>query len=294
MRFYTLMTIFLALGLLTGCGEDVGGRNGRRAPQATTQGASDRGDANLISSHMHRLRATAPIPTYLQEIEFTLSNTLPPGLRTIPLMEIDDEGTHGMNVMTMRDSRPSTTCGIGENFKGIDARINDCRLKNNDSALWNGYLSGASGEGSWKLVALTTRGKEIWQDVRTGMVWSDNEATGNWCMASGNNQEASLDISTDCKTLGETKNLCSEISTDGIGTNIRWRLPTRNDFLQADLNGLRFVMSHGDEFGFWTATMQSGIPGRTHAWVYYPGQGTLEAQALTSVRGVRCVGAPVN
>ena len=294
MRFYTLMTTFLVLGQLMGCGEDVGGRNGRRALETTTQGANNNGNTNLISSHMHRLRATAPIPTYLQEIEFTLSNTLPPGLRTIPLMEIDDEGTHAMNVMTMQDSRPSTICGVGINLKGIDARINDCRLKNIDSALWNGYLSGASGEGSWQLVALTSRGKEIWLDIRTGMVWSDAEATGNWCMASGNAQEASLDIATDCKNMGENKNLCHDMNIDGIGSNIRWRLPTRNDYLQADLNGLRFVMPLGDELGFWTATMQSGKPGRTHAWVYYPEQGTLEAQVLTSVRGIRCIGAPVN
>lgn len=295
MKFHALAAIIFLLLALVGCGDDIAsGSNRRGGLERNNQGATGEGESQLINSHMHRLRASAPILSYSQEIALTLSNTLPSGLRRVPLMELDDEGTHGKNVVTMAQSRPSVECGMGEAFKGIDGRINDCNSKNGTKAIWNGYLSGAAGEGTWKLVALTATGRETWIDLKTGMVWSDVIASGNWCKASGNTQESMIGVDTDCSVVGEGDSFCFGASSDGFGNNIQWRLPTRNDYLQADINGLRFVLKQGGSTGFWTATMVSKSLGRGEAWVYYPEQGTLSSGELTSSRQVRCIGIAVN
>lgn len=293
MKFRALAGSILLLSTLIGCGDDIASRSNRRGGlERNSQGATGDEVNQLINSQMHRLRASAPILSYAQETDLSLRNALPSGLRRVPLMELDDEGTHGKNVVIQ--SRPTVECGIGEAFTGIDARINDCHLKNATNSLWNGYLSGAAGEGSWKLVSLTSTGKETWIDLKTGMVWSDVVASGNWCKASGNTQESMIGVDTDCSVVGEGDSFCYGASSDGFGKNIQWRLPTRNDYLQADINGLRFVLKKGGSTGFWTATMVSGSVGRDEAWVYYPEQGTLASGELTSSRQVRCIGIAVN
>jgi hypothetical protein len=293
MKFHTLAGLILLFSTLIGCGDDIASSSNRRGGlERNNQGATREGQSQLINSHLHRLRASAPILSYAQEIDLTLSNTLPSGLRRVPLMELDDEGTHGKNVVTQ--SRPTVECGVGEAFTGIDGRINDCNSKNGTNSIWNGYLSGAAGEGSWKLVALTSTGRETWVDLKTGMVWSDVVASGNWCKASGNTQESMIGVDTDCSVIGESDSFCYGTNSEGFGNNIQWRLPTRNDYLQADINGLRFVLKQGGSTGFWTATMVSGSLGRGEAWVYNPQQGTLSSGELTSSRQVRCIGIAVN
>jgi hypothetical protein len=72
--------------------------------------------------------------------------------------------------------------------------------------------------------------------------------------------------------------------------NIKWRLPTRNDYLQADLNGIRFVLKTANS-PFWTATMNSASTNRSEAWTYNQSQRTIEKVAMTDLRQVRCIGA---
>lgn len=288
------------LTLLVGC-QDVSSnrRQGTNNNTVITRpGAEGTDGSDSIRSSMHRERG-APVLSYADEIKKTLANDLPETLyRTVPLMEKDDEGSI-KNVITVdRRGRPTTACGLGNSFAGIDARVTDCFQKNGDNSIWEGATYGAAGEGTWKLVQRNNDGDEIWIDGRTGMVWSDiaKNSTGinvfNWCKASGNTQNDTPTESIDCNAISDGINVC-EIVSDEISSQIKWRLPTRNDFLQADLNGSRFVLKKETEVGLWTATMRAGVSGRTEAWVYNSKDGTLSPGTLTTERQVRCIGAPV-
>ena len=288
MHFHAFMSV-LFLSLLLGCGEDISS-NRRLAYERTTQGQE--GNLNLlINSHLHRNRGINMLSS-LAEIELILGANLPSGYRTIPDIRTDDEGTDNGNIITVSaKGRPTAACGVGEAFRGIDARITDCFGKNGEAANWNGTLFGAAGESFWSLVSLTNSGKEIWLDRRTGLVWSDINSSANWCKATGNAQDSSLSPTINCDVEGESSNVCSNALNDTTQANIRWRLPTRNDYLQADLNGLRFVLKTGNTIGSWTATLRAASESRSEAWVYHFNDGTLSAQDMLSLREVRCIGA---
>lgn len=292
----------LGLGLCTllvGCG-DVSSNHKmgtNKNPERSTQGVEgSNGDDNL-RSHIHREKGAAVL-SYAEEITKTISNTLSDkNYRIVPVMETDSEGST-KNVSTVSQiGRPTVTCGVANTFAGIDARITDCFQKNGDKALWEGFRYASAGEGTWKLVALDSN-TEIWFDGRSGMVWSEVKAvaavsTFNWCKASGNQTDESNIGGVDCNSLADKDSICVGLPTLGIENQIRWRLPTRNDFLQADLNGLRFV--HKKEtagVGLWTATMVAGVSGRTDAWIYNSSNGTLSSDKLSTLHSVRCIGAP--
>lgn len=286
------------LTFLVGC-EDVSSnrRLGTNKNPGTILGVEGNG-SDLLPSQMHRKNA-APVITYAEEIVKTLSNALPENLyRTIPLMDTDDEGSSN-NVITRSDlGRATETCGVETEFVGIDARITDCFSKNNEKSIWNGTNFGASGEGIWKLVSRSASGNEIWFDGRTGMVWSDlikkdTLVSFNWCAASGNEQDNTPNETTNCRILGDNVSLCANNSIAGLETQVKWRLPTRNDFLQADLNGSRFVLKKENDQGLWTSTIRAASSGRNEAWVYDSTEGTLAGGKMTDLRQVRCIGTPV-
>jgi hypothetical protein len=273
---------------------------GQNRSERSTQGVEGANGEDNLRSAIHREKGS-PVLSYAQEISKVISRNLPEALyRVVPSMAIDDEGSN-KNVITINNlGRPSVVCGIDGTFPGIDARITDCFQKNRESAIWEGYRYGAAGEGTWKLVSLTSDGEEIWFDGRTGMVWSDLRKKDNgvnvfnWCKASGNTENDTSSEVIDCGILNDqTEQLCVDAVTPGLGDQIKWRLPTRNDYLQADLNGARFVLKKENTQGVWTATMRAGVIGRTEAWVYNSKDGTLFGGNLTSDRQVRCIGAPI-
>lgn len=50
-------------------------------------------------------------------------------------------------------------------------------------------FSSSAGQGSWKLVTRNGANKEVWQDQRTGQLWSSRVTSAmNWCQVSGNVQ----------------------------------------------------------------------------------------------------------
>lgn len=292
----------LGLGLLTllvSCG-DVSSNNKmgtNRNPERSIPGVEGSNGEDNLRSHIHREKG-ATVISYADEILKTIANDLSiKNYRVIPSMEIDSEGS-SKNVTTVTDNgRPTVTCGMADTFSGIDARITDCFQKNGDKALWEGFRFASAGEGTWKLVALDSN-TEIWFDGRTGMVWSEVKKLNdvslfNWCKASGNQEDDSNIGGVDCNSLADKTSICVDSVTTGIGKQIRWRLPTRNDLLQADLNGIRFV--HKKETagtGLWTATMVAGVSGRTDAWIYNSVNGTLLPAPVSSSHSVRCIGTP--
>ncbi len=269
----------LALTALIGCGEDSGGKR-RSLIEADTPGLTT--DVYIVPSQMHRSIETDLLGSYTEINEIT-AGSLPVSYRTVPLMAIDDEGTDAKNVRTRTSlGRPSNDCGMGPGAS-ISARISDCSTLNGARANWN-YVYSSAGESVWRLVT-KIGSSEMWLDIRTGHIWSDVLDTTNWCNASGNVETGAA---VDCKTLG-TNPTCVGKAVLGL-PNIKWRLPTRNDYLQADLNGIRFVLKSAGS-PFWTATLNSASTNRSEAWTYNQSQGTLEKSPLSDLRQVRCIGA---
>jgi hypothetical protein len=289
MQFQSIIPLCCLLLLSIACNDDVArNRKNRKPMERQTQGQNAQVTAALFST-MHRDRGVAPL-THAEEILQTLNNKLPAAYRLIPDMEKDDEGRDGSTIISQsRIGRPQVNCGSGLAFAGIQERIQDCLSKNPGKSLWDGSSFASSGEGQWQLVSLN-QSVEIWQDVRTGLVWSEILSAGNWCQAAGNDQQPNDLVSVNCHLLMEGKSICTDYTADGMG-DISWRLPTRNDYLQADINGARFVLKKNSSTALWTATLQSSSAGRRHAWAYYPGQGTLAAHELSASKQVRCVGA---
>lgn len=288
----------LFLTLVSGCGEDVSSNRRLGENQIPTTDVNrpelcPEGGQN-VRSHLHREKGS-PVLSYAEEITKTLSNQLPDSLyRVIPAIGKDDEGS-AKNVTTVADrGRPGMDCGLGTTFTGVEQRIADCAQKNSELAQWDGTRFGAAGEGTWNLVSKNAT-KEIWQDGRTGMIWSYVlNAPVNWCMASGNSESETTETIIDCTAIGGLQSVCAKASLEETGANVVWRLPTRNDFLQADLNGIRFVLKKENrELGLWTATIRSASEGRNEAWVYNSQEGTLSSGTLPTERNVRCIGAPV-
>lgn len=295
MNFHYLTVLILTLFTLVGCGEDVAKNKSSRdratKPPPTTTAVG--GDSILLNSQIHRLRGM-PVLTTAEEIDQIVAGSLPVDYRVIPDMGLDDEGKEGKNVITITSlGRPGVTCGVSGTFAGFQARISDCATKNGDKALWNGQTYGAAGEGTWQLVARTSAGLEVWYDLHTGLLWSDVINAKNWCKASGNLQPSGTSLTINCATAGESVSLCRGANVAGLGADFRWRLPTRNDYLQADLDGIRSVMELGATSGSWTATMEAASENRSSAWVYRFQDGTLVSSDLLIEHEVRCVGVPL-
>jgi hypothetical protein len=296
----TASTHLVSLGLLfalTSCG-DVSSNN-KTAPSAKKPESPRREDITpnspvSLKSQIHREKGAAVLTTS-QEILQILGDSLPAkSYRLIPSMEKDNEGSK-QNVSTVSDiGRPNNVCGRGPSFASIEARITDCADKNGSNATWNGERHGAAGEGTWKLVSLEEN-SEIWMDTQTGLVWSpiqniDDKSLFNWCQASGNTENSSALVAVDCNDAAGGVSVCVNQDIGSLGSQVKWRLPTRNDYLQADINGLRFILPREFNSALWTATL-SAQSGNTQAWVYHSIEGTLSAAPLTNPRQVRCVGA---
>jgi hypothetical protein len=166
-----------------------------------------------------------------------LSN-LPTNYREIVDVNLDDNGNGPSTPANSQYApRPQKACGASGT---ITERIADCAssAKNGTNATWVGSLKGNAGQGTWKLVfdsgqavagtcnpALTsTDCYEVWQDTRTGLLWSSSVTRYsfagyglNHCLASGNSQN----VSTNCSVGGPKQytgtpgSACSESAETG-------------------------------------------------------------------------------
>ncbi len=111
--------------------------------------------------------------------------------RDIPDRNVDtDSGALGN---CRYSPRPSSDCGLTQST--VAARIADCAAVNPSASTWDGATQCNNGEGLWKLVVRDTANKEVWQDQRTGLLWSSKVATAtNWCKATGNTSEAGIGV----------------------------------------------------------------------------------------------------
>jgi hypothetical protein len=146
----------------------------------------------------------------------TTSSNLPSNYREIPDVSIDDDGYYATGA-NQYGTRPQVACG-GTAILTVANKIADCLSKNGAIATWDGSAKGTGGQSVWKLVfssgqavagtcnsaAMATDCYEVWQDQRTGLLWSS--ATTRYagaafdfnrvqCLATGNSQNATIDCS---------------------------------------------------------------------------------------------------
>jgi len=285
----TYVQMIFALFVLASCGDGSPDRirdgrdNGTIDPVTP---ADDPDVAKFLFSQAHHNRGLGnndSIITYADEIKAIQNNTTLAHYNFIPEVSLDHEQADETIL------RPTTACGATGT---IVQRIADCNSKNEllSTALAKAYGNG--GEGNWKLVVKTisgNAGSEVWLDMRTQMIWSDNLDTANWCKASGNLENIS---NVDCMDQGQNESWCNDdqFNQDAkglLGDLVGWRLPTREDFLQADINGIRHVVKNNN-FSFWTATSDS--QNLEHAWTYHMRLGTLESAARDHAKNIRCIG----
>jgi hypothetical protein len=197
---------------------------------------------SLLQSNANRNLASTQL-TISQEVSTyagsSSSPDLPSNYREIPNLNIDDDGFVASTV-NQYGTRPQVACG-GTAILTVANKIADCLSKNGANAIWDGSTQGTAGQPVWKLVfssgqavagtcslaAMSTDCYEVWQDQRTGLLWSSVATRfGGWagpvgrinhCLASGNSQN----IGVDCSVGGSYQyattpgSACSESSETG-------------------------------------------------------------------------------
>jgi hypothetical protein len=265
--------------------------------------------AVFTASQMHRDSAT-PQNTLAQELALGTA-AVQSTYRQVPNITKDDEGTVGGSVTFAL--RPTTPCGTTQNT--VAARIADCAAQNPTRSTWDGPTNGNAGQGVWKLVTYNST-HEVWRDERTTLLWSDTLGTTNWCRASGSSgggPYGQVDPSSYCDNVVNQNQVtpeswCTEdagLSTPGTydsmkggmrfaatGTSpsVVWRLPTKWDYDQAELNGIRFPLPN-ILFTFWSATVFSST--RDWAFAFRGDSGEYDyffANRNGAGYSVRCVG----
>ncbi len=166
-------------------------------------------------------------------------------------------------------------CGQLEKFNGVPARIKSCENANKASATWDAKANGISGEANWKLVMHDKKNDiTLWLDARTNLIWSYAINADTWNMANGS---------------AGTKSLCEDLN-DVTFKQVKWYLPNRNEFLQADIDGARFVLAD-TQYTYWTAT--TGLDPK-QAWAIEQSTGALKLFDKQETRkDIRCVGVPI-
>lgn len=274
------VALVLVLAFAASC-EDVGSRGKGASPRFE---AAESDTTTSIRSHLHRSRGTTVLTS---QGETTAAASLPPGYDEVPNLELADDGIQGDAVV--RAQSPAAECGVDTSLKTMAQRLRDCATKNPNQYEWKGVANATAGEGTWKLVARGGDKQEIWLDETTGFMWSYVITTNsNWCQAAGNTQSPLKEGGIDCSVLHDSITRCEGASFLGIpASEIAWRLPTRNDYLQADVNGARFVLPKTTT-QVWTATVST--VDREKAWSILPQTGELTAQPRSTTMGVRCLG----
>lgn len=212
------------------------------------------------------------------------------------------------------------TCGATGT---IEARIADCAALNGLWAFYDGDKYGQTGEGDWKLVTLVVDGSnyEVWRDERTKLLWSDKAANSyTWFHASGYAKDAVTsvaDTTYDASPGGLYQpaspiSVCPDVIAGeivgggGVYINyqanpetsfkgnlsypqVTWRLPSKNDFQLADVNGIRKAIPNMEGWNYLTSTTVS--LDRQLAWFFLSDDGMVSDMTRTSTDTIRCVGS---
>lgn len=255
------------------------------------------------------------------------------GYREVPMATLDNDGTYAAEITGVdRSGWGDASCGVGAkdangNSWTTRSRISDCANVFGFNAVWDGTSRGNAGQSKWKLVSrrgqnVGNKGREVWLDENTGLLWSSLVSTNtNWCKASGNNnitgniaQENDpndyCDNSLYQNTSGNAVSACyegtgfteldpAEEAKSGLSKQstptVGWRLPSLYDYEVAEYNGIRFVLPDmgkalaGNSSLFeWTATINNS--NKAEAWTFSTKLGNHKFINRGMTAGVRCIG----
>lgn len=191
------------------------------------------------------------------------------GYRSTPNPDTDND-----KEITKATSPSGVECGTSTELQSVSDRVKDCAANSAiKTPTWKALENGISGEGNFNLV-LSSPTHTVWRDETTGLIWSSNLGEDKWNHASGYRLEA------DSEDF-----LCNTIKGFNDG-EVSWRLPTRSDFLQADINGARFVLPETNRV-YWTAT---SVDDSGKAWVINQSTGSIQERSFETPSSIRCVG----
>jgi len=242
-------------------------------------------------AYRNSLNIRLTLPEIVEAIQ---TNKVPNGTFLIPNTKLHiDSKVDSPNPITKK-----LDCGNSSlSTVKIIERIKDCNDKIGDAtaSYWSGHAKGINGEGNWSLVSYSNK-KKVWQDSRTGLLWSDIVETEEYELAAG------LEVDSDDPEEDESaakKRVCqtdSDNYKDALGniheSKVHWRLPNRNEYLQADINGARFVLPNTDpntDQETWTAS----YAGNSEAWAINQKTGVLRKVNMITKLKVRCIGVPL-
>jgi hypothetical protein len=291
--------------------------------------------AEVVPSGMHREKTVAQMTVHTEAVTGAGTACANPvvGYKVIPKLMLHDDGRDGYSVdYVNRTGWAATTCGQTQNT--IVARIDDCEDVFGADATWDGETKGNAGQGTWKLVSRSGsvaagKGREVWRDERTKLLWSSKVSTAlNWCKATGHNNipgnpAAEPDTSPSpvficdradelyqnitglaisaCFEDNEAHFSTNDLGIDNLGKSglglgstprVAWRLPSIYDYKQADLNGIRFVMPDqgGREWSSTVSTLQAAfVDERSDAWTFGD-RGAIASSVRVTSNHVRYVG----
>jgi hypothetical protein len=159
---------------------------------------------DFMASTVFRDQSTTQL-TLREESTSHAGGDLPTGNRDVPSIATDDEGYWTSAAGCTGAGGTANTCvsqityvnrsgfvDCGKTQATLALRIADCAAQNGSEATWDGAIRGNAGQGTWKLVTRASAAKEVWQDQRTGLLWSSKIAptSDSWCRASGNAEAA--------------------------------------------------------------------------------------------------------
>jgi hypothetical protein len=98
--------------------------------------------------------------------------------------------------------------------------------------------------GRFQLVKRGKTGQETWRDLKTGLLWSDSH---------GNNTQSQIGATIACNVFNDT----IQGKSIGIGG---FHLPTREEFLEAEKNGIREILNDARARWFWSQTRYEPLP----------------------------------
>jgi hypothetical protein len=311
---------------------------------STVLGVAGIASCNVLASNQHRDKATTQLSMVAESTTNagTVYSNADPGYRVIPLINKDDEGVLGASMTAVSRTGWDNTCDSTSGVSGGTAdsactcglsgtlpdRIADCAAHGviGSGATWDGATKASAGQSVWKLVSRTGavssgKGREVWQDQRTQLLWSSLVSTSlNWCKATGHNNiggnPAAESDGSYCNSIGNQNTSGQAVSacyedngtyftqtgTDQAGKAglnrsstplVGWRLPSANDFHLAEVDGIRAVMPDSTGNLQWSSTIYSAD--RRVAWHFegttgYVSYGYAAPSLRNGTMGVRCVG----
>lgn len=288
-----IISVIFILSILVSCGatknsdrEKGGGgkpNNDTRDNRAATPGEFQA----TIRTHTYRNTGTIQL-SIKEEALAVIAGKLPATYAPIPQFNLHNDAK-----VIKLNPLPSINTSCGNDIEAtttIKARVADCKTKQADTMAitWLGKAYGISGEGNWQLISNSVETIEekknayqLWHDESTDLIWSDIVTEADFFIATGS-KDGSIDNKDD--------RVCqANIKSYPLGRinplRISWKIPNRNDFLQADLNGARYVLPNTDDL-VWTGSYNKD----NEAWAIKQSTGELISTPVTEKLKVRCIG----